>query len=100
VKAPEWLGKQLRETGVSGSEHDGWMYQERQRHGWFGHGTKPHDLGSCDRAADIPARGTLTERLDSIIYGMICAAPKRERAKVETCMDAAARARLRGAMLA
>jgi len=98
METPEWMRNGIGRWAVS--EHDGYLYQGRQQHGWFGHGTKPHEAGSSDGTAGIPAPETFEKRLDSIIYGMIAAVPKRERAMVETRMDVTARARLRGAMLA
>ena len=57
--------------------HNGWMYQGRQSHMWFGHGTKPVD-GSA--AADAkPDLGSIDERIHNLGHTLVAGLPASKR---------------------
>lgn len=57
--------------------HDGWTYQGRQYHMWFGHGTKPTD-GSP--AADAkPDLGSIDERVHNLGHTLVAGFPASKR---------------------
>ena len=55
-------------------EHDGWRWQGRQYHGWFGSGTKPHEAG--DRTDAV---GTLAQRIATLPLTVVAALPPSKR---------------------
>ena len=57
--------------------HDGWMYQGRQHHMWFGHGTKPVD-GSLPGDAK-PDLGSIDERIHNLGHTLVAGLPASKR---------------------
>ena len=70
-----------------GIGHDGWIYQGRQYHQWFGHGTKPRD----DAETTLE---TLDERIHGLGHTLIASLPASKRYHSATRLDAAGHARL------
>jgi hypothetical protein len=70
--------------------NDGWVYQGRQEHGWFGDGRKP--------GGDLPDSDVVGQGLDDRIRGLgraaVAAIPARQRHHAAASFDAAALARL------
>ena len=57
--------------------HDGWMYQGRQDHGWFGHGTGPGAPSATPDAAQSAA--VLDQRIRDIAHTLIAGLPASKR---------------------
>ena len=56
--------------------HDGWMYQGRQYHMWFGHGTKPVDGPPAGAKLDL---GSTDERIHSLGHTFVAGLPASKR---------------------
>ena len=48
-----------------GTANEGWQYQGRQEHGWFGHGTGPGS-GPSPPAEGASGLGTLEDRAEAV----------------------------------
>lgn len=81
---------------------DGWMWQGRQEHGWFGHGTKPRSGpaggGNGRGHAYGTAPATLDERIRALGYAAIAGLPASKRHHPAASFDGSALERLVGAM--
>lgn len=69
--------------------NDGWMWQGRQHHQWFGHGTKPKD-----GAATKSAAGDLAARIHGLGHTLVASLPRPQRHHAALRMDAQDHARL------
>jgi hypothetical protein len=76
--------------GVGG----GWVYQGRQEHGWFGHGTKP----GGDATPEAGASPDLDTRIGFVAYGAIGHLPPVMRAVYESQLRRGGLDALRAAM--
>ena len=66
--------------------HDGWEYQGRQSHGWFGNGTKPPDQSASERES-------LAERIHGLGHTLLASLPRSRRSHAALPMGAADHAR-------
>lgn len=69
---------------------ESWIYQGRQSHGWFGHGTAPHDASLPDAAS----AGSLAERIRSLGHTLVAGLPRAWRHHDAARLDAEDHARL------
>ena len=72
--------------------HDGWMYQGRQYHMWFGHGTKPVDGSSA--ADGKPDLGSIDERIHNLGHTLVAGLPASKRYHATARLGADDHARL------
>ena len=72
--------------------HDGWMYQGRQDHGWFGHGTGPGVFSAALRPAQSAA--VIEQRIRDIGHTLIAGLPASKRSHDATRLSDNDRARL------
>ena len=66
-----------------------WIDQGRQDHGWFGHGTAPHDDADSDeKQADPLFRPeNAARRVDYAAFSLVAHAPRNERSRWSTLDD-------------
>lgn len=81
---------------------DGWMWQGRQQHGWFGHGTKPPDAspagsGRSPGGGYGTAPATLDERIRALGHAAVAGLPASKRHHPAATFDGPALDRLVGA---
>lgn len=85
--------------------NDGWEYQGRQYHQWFGHGTKPGD-GETDgadidaAAADLFAPANADQRIAYVAHRVIGHLPRSARGHAAAAPDRDGLDQLRSAMTA
>lgn len=78
------------------SANNHWMYQGRQYHQWFGHGTAPkeEDVGPA-RAGSLFDPASIAERIDYAVGQVIGAASRNERLRWESRLGGTARESLK-----
>jgi hypothetical protein len=69
---------------------DHWMYQGRQEHGWFGHGTAPQD-DSGAAAGGLFNRANAGERVDYAARSLIGHLPRSAGGHYAATSDARSR---------
>lgn len=80
-------------SGVAVAEHDGWIWQGRQYHGWFGHGTKP-----VEATTPATAVATLDERIAALPRVAVASLPAQHRHHRSARFEGAAAGQLVRAM--
>ena len=72
---------------MRGGENDSWVYQGRQYHMWFGHGTKP----DSEKALPPPkgALASLQDRIHNLGYTLAAGLPASKRHHAVAPLDAA-----------
>ena len=79
--------------------NDHWIYQGRQRHGWFGSGTAPEDdLAEEQNALFRPANAD--QRVDDAAHSIILDVPRNERGRWTRAASDAVRDSLKTAVAA
>ena len=72
-----------------------WIYQGRQYHQWFGHGTAPRDDTDPVRPGSLFDPASVAQRLDYAIGHVIGAASRNERSRWETRLGGSSRESLK-----
>ena len=72
-----------------------WMYQGRQYHQWFGHGTAPKEDPDPARPGSLFDPASIAQRLDYATGHVVGAAPRTERARWETRLGGSSRESLK-----
>ena len=75
--------------------NDHWMYQGRQYHQWFGHGTAPKEAPEPIRPGSLFDPASIVQRLDYAVGHVIGAASRDERPRWETRMGGSSRESLK-----
>ena len=80
------------EPSASGSpglgSHDGWVYQGRKEHGYFGDGTKPNDGSKPDTPAPDEALVPRGTSIATVVRASIAEMPPAQRARDEAFLGA------------
>lgn len=72
-----------------------WMYQGRQYHQWFGHGTAPKEDPDPIRPDSLFDPASIAQRLDYAVGHVVGAASRNERSRWETRLGGTARESLK-----
>ena len=72
-----------------------WMYQGRQYHQWFGHGTAPKEDPDPIRPGSLFDAASIAQRLDYAVGHVVGAASRNERSRWETRLGGTARESLK-----
>ena len=77
------------------SANNHWMYQGRQYHQWFGHGTAPKEGPDPIRPGSLFDPASIAQRLDFAVGHSVGAASRNERSLWETRLGGTARESLK-----